>query len=478
MVDFKLANGPKSEWTAAQQQQYDALQAQYDAASAEYDQAEFDPPSPTADTEVNTANDSPDGTPDSGAAPGGATQQGAVKSKCAVVQQLMGGNSPQAEKQSLFGRAKDMFGSSIGQAAFKHISGAIPKIEVSNNTNSQVRALADAVNSGAVSFIGNGTKDVTRSIFSAVGIDPGVVPANSNEATIFGNGEAAANFLADKFIAGAIEEADLPAPIGALASMAFVQQNKAQKPQDITDPGCGISAYARDLIAYAPKHNFMFMVQFEFQPDYEDLNMQRNKKLDKNETIKFHYLVRDMERPTIEVEYDEVNMYNFRTKVAKKVNYSPINMKLVDDQKNSTMVFLEKYLKIRSPVANKDSQTSDFYEKEGMDYGSWGANKVAEGTGSMGGLMGPNKSVLRRVVVYHIFGYGTRVNRYTYINPKIMEFNMSDFSQDNHEPSYVDIQMTYDSVFMETDIPESETGIKQLQERSQLGTRQILKHSG
>ena len=114
----------------------------------------------------------------------------------------------------------------------------------------------------------------------------------------------------------------------------------------------------------------------------------------------------------------------------------------------------------------------------GLEKAASRAYKVAEGTGSMGGLMGPNKSVLRRVVVYHIFGYGTRVNRYTYINPKIMEFNMSDFSQDNHEPSYVDILMTYDSVFMETDIPESETGIKQLQERSQLGTRQVLKHSG
>lgn len=405
------------------------------------------------------------------------TQNGSTQGNCNVVQGLLGGNQ-KTKDTSMWGRAKDMFGSSIGQAAFKHVSGAIPKIEVDNNTNSHVRALADAVNSGAASFAGNTTNEVMRSIYGGVGIDPGVVPTNSTEQTIFSNGEAGAQFLADKFIAGAIEEADLPAPIGALSAMAFVQQNKAQKPQDITDPGCGISAYARDLIAYAPKHNFMFMVQFEFQPDYEDLNMQRNKKLDKNETIKFHYLVRDMERPTIEVEYDEVNMYNFRTKVAKKVNYSPINMKLVDDQKNSTMVFLEKYLKIRSPVANKDSQTSDYYEKEGMDYGSWGANKVAEGTGSMGGLMGPNKSVLRRVVVYHIFGYGTRVNRYTYINPKIMEFNMSDFSQDNHEPSYVDIQMTYDSVFMETDIPESETGIKQLQERSQLGTRQVLKHSG
>ncbi|MFY0658063.1 MAG: hypothetical protein JXR12_15100 [Neptunomonas phycophila] len=420
-------------------------------------------------SKINNSNSSTGG--------GGNTQSGSTQGNCNVVQGLLGG-AQKTKDTSLWGRAKDMFGSSIGQAAFKHVSGAIPKIEVDNNTNSHVRALADAVNSGAQSFAGSSTNDVMRSIYGGVGIDPGVVPANSNESTIFGNGEAAAGFLADKFIAGAIEEADLPAPIGALSAMAFVQQNKAQKPQDITDPGCGISPYARDLIAYAPKHNFMFMVQFEFQPDYNDLNLQRNKKLDKEETIKFHYLCREMERPTIEVEYDEVNMYNFRTKVAKKVNYSPINMKLVDDQKNSTMVFLEKYLKIRSPVANKDHQTSDFYEKEGMTWNGWDPTKVAEGSGSMGGLMGPNKSVLRRVVVYHIFGYGSRVNRYTYINPKIMEFNMSDFSQDNHEPAYVDLQMGYDSVFMETDIPEAETGVQQLQERSRLGTRQVLKHSG
>lgn len=416
----------------------------------------------------NTSNDSTGG--------GGKTDGAKNSADCAVVQGLLGGGKP-TDDLSLWGKAKNMFGSSLGQAAFKHVSGAIPKIEVDNNTNSHVRALADAVNSGARSFAGNSTNEVVGEIFNTVGIDSGMVPANSNDATIFSNGEAAAGFLADKMIGGVIEEADLPGPIGALASMAFVQQTAAQKPIDITDPGCGISAYARDLIAYAPKHNFMFMVQFEFQPDYHKLSMQNNKQLDETETIKFHYLCREMERPTIDIDYEDVNMYNHRTKIAKKVNYNPINMKLVDDQKNSTMVFLEKYLKIRSPVANVNPITVETMEKAGMNWAPWDAKKTPQGTSSMGGLLGPNKTVLRRVVVYHIFGYGSRANKYTYLNPKIMEFNMSDFSMDNHEPASVDIQMSYDSVFMETDIPEEELGTN-IPERSRLGTRQVMKHSG
>ncbi len=452
----------------------DSAMADWSRAQSAYSSAGCSTPQPSTEAHQQSTANNPN---TAGVSTGGAVNQtssgtAAQPNPCNVTSGLKAGGTG----NGLFDKVKNMFGSSLGQEAFKHVSGKLPKIEVDANVNSNVRALVDAVNSGASSFAGSTLGSVMGDVYSAAGIDPSVLPANPNDATIFQNGEVAANFLADKMIGGVIEEADLPAPIGALSSMAFVQQNSAQAPQDITDPGCGISAYARDLIAYAPKHNFMFMVQFEFQPDYNDLNLQRHDKLDKEQTIKFHYLCREMDRPTIEVEYDDVNMYNYRTKVAKKVNYQPVNMKLVDDIQNSTMVFLEKYLKARSPVASMEPQTSDIHEKEGMFWTGWDANTVADGSGSMGGLLGPNKTVLRRVVVYHIFNYGSRVNRYTYINPKIMEFNMSQLSMDNHEPSHVDLQMGYDSVFIETDIPEAQTGVAQLQERSQLGTRQILKH--
>lgn len=394
----------------------------------------------------------------------------------------MGGNQPQ---NSFIENARNVVGRSLGQAAFNYIGDNIPKIAVDNNVNAGVRSLVDAVNSGARSFAGSTTNQASRAVLGAAGINPSVVPSDPQGKTIFNDGVTAANTIGNGLIAGVIDEADLPGPIGSLSALAFLQQNQSNAPIDISDPDCSVTPYARDLIHYAPKHNFMFMVKFVFRSDYESLGVvdTTNKDDDgnnKSEEIKFHYLCRRFTRPEINIDYEDVNQYNFRTKVAKRVDYGDVDLTLYDDMQNSSMAFLEKYLKIRSPIARKSPNEGDIYDLHGMDYsaasagGTGVSGELPNSSASMGGLIKDNKAVLKQVEVYHIFEYGSRVNKYTFINPKINQFRMSDFDMDGGtEPAAIDISMGYDSMYIETDIVVPRP---QLEENSKLGERFIRKY--
>lgn len=400
---------------------------------------------------------------------------------CTQVQRLLAKDPAGGKNQSFFQKAKNLIGNTLGQAAFNKITDGVPRIAVKNNTNAALRRLADEVNSGNVSFAGRTINQVSRTVFSTVGINPNVVPSDPNGKTIYDRGKGAAEYVGGLLIAGAIGELDLPGPANDLAALAFWQMNYGELPNDITDPGCGISAYAIDLIPYAPKFNFMFMVEFIFQPDYADMGLQETSQLDRNESIKFKYLCRSFTRPTVRTEHEEVNMYNLRTQIPKKVIYEPVTLKLLDDNKNSSMVFLEKYLKAFSPVARVHPQRQDLMEIQGMDYSPYvntqnktgniiSNNLLTNSSASMGGLVRENRTILRKVEVYHMFNYGMRANKYSFLNPKITQFDISDFDMDQGtEIASIDIQMVYDSMFIETDIDMS----FDIEDLSKLGKRHL-----
>lgn len=394
---------------------------------------------------------------------------------CAAVKRLLVPQGPTSFAQ----KAKDMVGNALGQAAFNRVTDGVPKIRVKNNVNSSVRRLVDEVNSGNISFAGKTINAAARAVFGVAGINPNVVPPDPNNKTIYDRGMQAGEYLGGLIIAGAIEEAQLPGPIGDLSALAYWQQAFGELAEDITDPSCGITAYARDLIPYAPKFNYMFMVQITFQPDYADLGIQENHQMDNQEAIKFQYLCRRFTRPTVRVEYEELNMYNFHTRAAKKTVYEPVTMRLYDDNKNSAMVFLEKYLKAKSPIARIGKEQQDLYETRGMDFAPYEATKDQTGkiiqnglltnsSSSMGGLVNENRTILRRIDVYHIFNYGMRANLYSFLNPKILQFDISDFDMDEGiEPASIEFQIAYDSMHIQTDIDMSfdVQGLSKLGER-------------
>jgi hypothetical protein len=386
-------------------------------------------------------------------------------------------NGATSNQLSFFERGVAIVGSSLGQAAFDRVTGPISRIQVGNNVNSGVRALVDSVNSGTRSFLGSSVNDASNAVGTAAGLNFNLAPTDPTGVTIFNDAEFASRSIGNDLITGVIDEVNLGPNISRLSALAFIQQIEATtKPEDILDPECGISAYARDLIPYAPKHSFMFFVEFQFNPDYKDLGIIKHDN-NSNE-IKFHMLSKSFTRPPVNVEYEDVNMYNFHTKVAKRVSYEPFNIKLYDDIKNESMVFLEKYLKVRSPIA-RHSVSDAFYETSGVNYNInpggnvVGVNGLQGSSASMGGLVNENTSILNHITVYHIFASGAKVNKYKFINPKIVQFDASDFDMESsQEPASIELQIAYDSMFVETDL---EISLDELENKTKLGTRFLNK---
>jgi len=107
--------------------------------------------------------------------------------------------------------------------------------------------------------------------------------------------------------------------------------------------------YAEDLITYQPKHRFMFRVLFEMDPSFTDLIGGRKEV--------FQYVIKNIDRPKLNFEYEAVNMYNFKTKVLKTINHEPLSMTLIDDIQDTFHLFFRAYLQAHSPVARSWTPT-------------------------------------------------------------------------------------------------------------------------
>jgi hypothetical protein len=212
---------------------------------------------------------------------------------------------------------------------------------------------------------------------------------------------------------------------------------------------CGASPYAMDLFNYAPKYKFLFVVQIEYTEGYQGLR-------DNN----IAFVVKTSSRPEVEYEMEDLNMYNFHTKVTKRTNYGNMDMTFYDDDRNQAMLFYTAYMKAMSPVANMhfDQKISDtdVYGNSGMDFGGMGQGKIYPGptptnaySASVGSLNGPNtKTIIKQITLYHLYRQGRLMNIYKFYNPRITQLQLDELDMSSNDVSGVNIQFAYDGLFV------------------------------
>lgn len=211
---------------------------------------------------------------------------------------------------------------------------------------------------------------------------------------------------------------------------------------------CGATPYAMDLIRYAPKHKFLFVVQFEFTEPYSDMN--------KNDMA---FVVQTATMPNIQFEYDDVNMYNFHTQVIKKVTFNPMSMTFLDDDRNQATLFYTNYLKAYSPIANmhfsQKIHNHNVYEESGMQYGNThgqiypGPISTNAYSASRGLLNGDQKNMIKQITLFHIYRQGRLMNIHKFYNPKMTTMNADDLDMsDGGTPAKVNLEFMYDGYFV------------------------------
>ena len=216
---------------------------------------------------------------------------------------------------------------------------------------------------------------------------------------------------------------------------------------------CQASPYARDLIAFAPKFNFLFVIDVQFSSLYQEAWK------DIGSTMAF--VVKRSTRPEFTIEYEDVNMYNFRTRVPKHVTYPNVRMSFYDDNKNAAHLFYTAYMRAMSPIANMlngQPETLE-YEQNSMNFAKSPASSTFDGqapalrgySASLGPLLGTNtKSILNRIRLFHIFDYGRLMNIYNFYNPRIVQFTPTELNMaESGDGAEFEFEFAYDGLFIE-----------------------------
>lgn len=202
--------------------------------------------------------------------------------------------------------------------------------------------------------------------------------------------------------------------------------------------------YAADLIQYAPKQRFMFKVDFVFDPGYVDKMMRGTEK------NAFTFLVKMVDRPKVEFVYEDVNYYNFRTKVLKEIRHEPLSMSFIDDIGNNTTDFFNAYRKAYSPISRNQFASGLATKKaqeSGMNF-SFPLIENQDDSASRGFLFNNAINVLQKVIVRQIFAHGTRMCEYTFHNPRISRFDFDEVNHESSEGNGLTVQFDYDALYV------------------------------
>lgn len=208
--------------------------------------------------------------------------------------------------------------------------------------------------------------------------------------------------------------------------------------------------YATELIAYAPKYKYLFVVEIEWKPSYA----QQMKD------IQAAFVIKNSTRPNINVEYEDINMYNFRTQVPRRVMYQPMTMRFYDDNMNQSMIFWNAYLKAVSPISNMTFP--DVFDESGMGFDALNSTSAyGFATHNYSASYGPTntpteKDILKQINLYHIYKQGKLMNVYRFYNPRIENLVLDDVDMSNgSEGTEVEITFKYDALNVSTGSGES-----------------------
>lgn len=227
---------------------------------------------------------------------------------------------------------------------------------------------------------------------------------------------------------------------------------------------CPPTPYADYFAHYMPpKYPFLFFVTVKVRPDFAGVfNPHTNGEM--------HWFIKQIDRPNIRYEYEDLNMYNFRTKTLKHIMYEPITMTLYDDMKDAGHTFWNTYLRLTSPISANDFKILEAAKEQGMHWditnrgqpklgvengsGGYEVNVNSIGSASSGVLPTDNffntltDHPIVQITAHHILDWGRKYVAYNYYHPKITDIKMDDLDFDKSGPQQITITFSYDQLDM------------------------------
>ena len=183
--------------------------------------------------------------------------------------------------------------------------------------------------------------------------------------------------------------------------------------------------YADDLVNHHPKFKFLFKVGFYGFPGGKD----------------YYYYVHRCDKPKVKFNHQDVNYYNFRTRVLTSVSYEPLQISFLDEVGDSVFTFFKAYIEASSGTGQGNY---------GIDKG-WGTASSSIPYKNAYSMNMGQKIIMEQVFIDPAHGQGAKSNRFVFINPRIESFDLDDLShEDSSTGSMANITFSYDAIEMHT----------------------------
>jgi hypothetical protein len=187
-----------------------------------------------------------------------------------------------------------------------------------------------------------------------------------------------------------------------------------------------------------PKLKFMFGVRFVYSDMMTDLEAGVDNM---GENI---FPIKQITRPAPNIIYEDVNYYNYMTKVATKVDFAIVTVTMYDDIHNTVHRIFSKYLESISPIAATTHEGSyDLLQNQGR------GDAANMGPHTDEGRNGPISMI--RVIQ---FLPSCRKVYYDYVNPKIQTVALDELDMTQSDVNTITFNFMYDSVHI-TEINET-----------------------
>lgn len=302
-------------------------------------------------------------------------------------------------------------------------------------------------------FLGNAIDRGASWVLDHMGISDAAIEAVKGfHPEAANNAWGTAQQVYDQVTSGNFKIADIPGYIQSFQHVAGLASSiftGASGPDNISDQ-CEYPPYAVDLIARAPKHKFMFLVHFiptgSFTAQFGKISTD------------MAFVVKKSTRPKLKYKTEEVNYYNFRTRVLVHSETEEVNMTFYDDMLDSSFSFYSMVMKALSPISNNEQWiSSSTLEDSGMNIPIGSVVNAHNYSASLGVLAGDEKqSLFQEITLYHIFNYGQQVNVYKMFNPKIISITPDDVNmEEGSTGGEIQVSFTYDYLHTST-VPMSE----------------------
>lgn len=221
------------------------------------------------------------------------------------------------------------------------------------------------------------------------------------------------------------------------------QNNNPAPPDRIWNPTKYAAALASGDGGFDPKTKFLFKVKFSFQPAVRA--MMSALGVDADELSRnLTFTVKQIDLPKIDFTYEEVNMYNFRTKVLKSISNRQISMSFYDDVANNAVSFVNIYMMLLMPITRMQQDPSPTSRPQDFGF-SFSMDGMSRDTSYRGVLANGARDAISEMVIEQFYiernssassrqqvaEHMVKMNSYSFINPKLVQIDLSDQDHEN-----------------------------------------------